>query len=67
MSVMFYRAVVQLVLLFGADTWVLSEAVSRKIEGVHMGFLRRIMRKRAVRQKYGTWWQVAAETVLEKA
>ena len=38
----------------------------RKLEGVHMGFLRRISRQRAVQQKDRTHMQVAAETVLEK-
>ena len=42
-SAIFYRAVVQSVLLFGEETWVWSEAMSRKIEGVHMGLLQRIM------------------------
>ena len=32
-----------------------------------MGFLRLIMRQRAVQQKYGTWRQVTAATVMEKA
>ena len=35
----FYRAVVQAVLLFGAETWVLLSAMLNKIEGVHVGFL----------------------------
>ena len=30
-STMFYRVVVQIVLLFGAETWVLSEAMSRNL------------------------------------
>ena len=38
-SVKFYRAVVQAVLLFGAETWVLSTEMLTKIEGVHMGLL----------------------------
>ena len=59
-SAMFYRALVQTVLLFGAETWVLSEAVSRKLEGVHVGFLRQITGQRAVRQEDGTWRQVAS-------
>ena len=66
-SAMFYRLVVHTVLLFGADTWVFSEAVSRNMEGVHVGFLRRITVHRAVRQEDGTWRQVAAEKLLEKS
>ena len=36
-SEMFYRAVVQAVLLLGAETWVFLEAMYRKMEGVHVG------------------------------
>ena len=64
---MFYRAMVQVVLLFGSETWVLLEAMSRKLEGVHMGLLRKITGHKAVRRKDGTWRQVAAEKVLKKA
>ena len=35
----FYRAVVQVVLLFGAETWFLTEEIMHKLEGVHVGFL----------------------------
>ena len=38
-SAMFYQAVVQVVLVFGSDTWVLLEAMYQKLEGVHVGFL----------------------------
>ena len=41
--------------------------MSRKLEGVHVGFLQRIKRQRVVQQKDGTWRQVAAGTVIEKA
>ena len=44
---MFYRAVIQAVLLFGSETWILLEAMERKVEGTHTGFLRKIMWKRA--------------------
>ena len=35
----FYRSVVQVVLLLGAKTWVLSAAMLNNLEGVHVGFL----------------------------
>ena len=35
----FYRTLVQAVLLFGSETWVLMEAMLQKIEGLHVGFL----------------------------
>ena len=66
MSAMLYWSVVQAVLLFGAETWVLLEAMSRKLKGVRMGLLRQITGKREVRRKDRTWRQVAAENVLKK-
>ena len=38
-STNFYHAVVQPVLLFGAETWVLLAAMSKKLEGVHVNLL----------------------------
>ena len=35
----FYQEVVQVVLLFGEDTWVFLVALTRMLEGVHMVFL----------------------------
>ena len=35
----FYCTVVQTVLLFGSETWVLTLAMMKKLEFVHMGFL----------------------------
>ena len=48
LSAIFYQAVFHTVLLFWAETWVLSEAMSRNLEGVHVVFLRQITRQRAV-------------------
>ena len=45
----------------------MTEVMSWKLEGVHVGFLRNITGQMEVRRKYGTWWQVAVEEVLEKA
>ena len=44
-----YRAVVQAVLLFGAETWVLLEPMAQKLEGVHVGFLRKVTGKNQIR------------------
>ena len=41
-SAMFYQAVLQAVLIFGAETWVLLVEMSRNLEGVHVGFLRQV-------------------------
>ena len=42
LSAMFYRAVVQSVLIFGVNIWVLSEAMYRNMEGVNVIFLSQI-------------------------
>ena len=39
----------------------------RKMEGVHVGFLRQITGKRAMQRENGTWRKVSEEKVLEKA
>ena len=41
--------------------------MSRNLEGLHVGLLRRITGQREVQQEDRTWRQVAAEKVLEKA
>ena len=47
---MFYRAVVQAVLLFGADTWVLLAEIDNTLERVHVGFLVQVMVNTAIIQ-----------------
>ena len=64
---MFYWAVVQVVLLFGAETWVLLATISRKLEGVHVGILRNITGQREKKQRGGTWRNEAAAKVLKEA
>ena len=66
-SPMFYRVVVQKVLLFGAETWVFSEAMYSNMEVVHVGLLGWTMEQRAVRQEDGTWRQVSAEKFLDNS
>ena len=34
-----YRVVVQAVLLFGEETWVMLTVIAKKLEGTHVGFL----------------------------
>ena len=62
---MFYWVVVQAVLLFGAETWVLLAAMSRKLEGVHVGFLIQVTIQTAKRQRDGIWRSAAAARVLK--
>ncbi len=35
-SAKFYKAVVQLLLLYGSETWVLSKSVMTRLEGSHI-------------------------------
>ena len=42
-SANFYQALVQEVLLFGAETWVLTSTMLKKLEGLHVGFLRKVL------------------------
>ena len=45
-SEIFYRTVVQVVLLFRADTWVLLALMSQILEVEYVGFLWQVIRKR---------------------
>ena len=67
MSAMFYWAVVQEVLLFAVDTWVLSKVMYRNLEGVHMRFLRQTTGQKAKWQRDGNWRSEAAEKILKEA
>ena len=66
-SAAFYRAVVQVVLLFEAETWVLSVAVEKRIVVFHTGFLCKMAGKQARGQRYETWNQEWGERVLRAA
>ena len=41
-AVIFYRVVVQEILMYGSDMWVLLEEMENKVEGAHTGLLRQI-------------------------
>ena len=61
----FYRAVVQEVLLFGSETWVLTAAMLQNLKGVHVGFLRQVTRMKAQRLGEETWRKAGAGRVLQ--
>ena len=50
----FYRAVVQSVLIFGSEIWVLMEAIMQNIEGVCVGFPRQVTGEKAQRIRFET-------------
>ena len=62
---MFDRAVAQAVLFFGSETWVLSEAMERKVDVTHTCFLQNITGTLAQRIADGTWETPGAEVVQE--
>ena len=41
-SVLLYRAVIQMVLLVGLESWTMSDEIMKVVKGPHMGFLRQI-------------------------
>ena len=61
----FYRAVVQAIILYGLEAWVISVAMGRKIEGSHIVLVRQIMGKQARRIGDGMWETPGEEVVLE--
>ena len=61
----FYHALIQAVLLFGGDTWVLLAPMAHRLEGVHVGFLRQVTKLKAKILKGVSWRKVAADRVLQ--
>ena len=66
MSAIFYQAVVQTVLIFGEETWVLLGEISWKLKGVHMVFLRQIMGQKAKQHRDRIWRSEAVVKVLKE-
>ena len=56
MSDLFYRAVIQVILLFRLNAWELSDAMMKIVEGNHVGLLHNITRKRS-RWNYDEAWE----------
>ena len=63
----FYRAVVQAILMYGLETWVLLAEMEKKVEGAQTGFLRQITGKQVWRIVDGAWETPRAEVVREAA
>ena len=51
----FYVAVVQEVLLFGSETWVLKPQLDKALEGFHHQVVLWMAGMGPKRQQYGTW------------
>ena len=61
---MFYRAVIQEILLFGSDSWAISDTVMKAVEVIHVDFLYQITGKRVRCKSDGAWETLTAEEVL---
>ena len=55
----FYRVLVQAVLLFGADTWVLLAPMVQRLEVVRVGLLRHVTKLKAKILGGGSWRKLA--------
>ena len=66
-SGMFYKAVVQSVLLFGSETWVLSQPMLKALEGFHRRVAWRIAGKQPyLDRRMGEWVYPPIDKVLEE-
>ena len=54
----FYHAVVQAILLFGPETWVLLATMAQRLWGAYVVFLHQVTVKNANRLSDGSWRQV---------
>ena len=64
---MFYRAVVQAILLYGLEKWVILAAMENKVERTDTVFLRNITEKQERWILDRTWETTRAEVVQESA
>ena len=63
---LFYKATVQAVLLFGSETWNVTPAILRGLEGFHVRAARRMAGMMPTRDTSGKWEYPASGEVLEK-
>jgi hypothetical protein len=64
----FYKAIVQSVLLYGSETWVISAANMRKLASFHPHGCARFISNRHIQpDDEGTWTYPSNESVLEDA
>ena len=65
---MFYKAVVQAVLLYGSETWALTETAMRVLEGFHIRHAYRMARVNIPRRNSstGVWTYPSSADVLNE-
>ena len=67
MSGNFFNAVLQQVLLFGEETWVVSLMMERALSAFLHGAARRLTGRQPRRGKYGEWHYPSLEGAMEEA
>ena len=63
----FFKAVVQQVLLFGAETWVVTPKMERALSEFLHGAARRLAGRQLRREKDGDWHYPSLEGVMKEA
>ena len=63
----FYKVVVQTVLLYGSESWVISKRQLRVLESFHRRVARYLCRRHTRRREDGTWEYPSSKEVLEEA
>ena len=63
-SAKFYKAIVQSVLLYGSETWVLSSAVMARLEGFHIRAAYRMAKEHVPRRGANLQWVYPSSAVV---
>ena len=63
----FYETVVQAVLLYGSETWVLSEEMVRLLNSFHNRCARHLTQRHIRQEQDGSWTTPPSTEVLEEA
>jgi len=63
----FYRAVVQAILLYGSETWVLTNCQLKRLSNFHARVARYLAGRHIQQNEDGTWVQPPTTNVLEEA
>ena len=66
-SVNFFKAVVQQVLLFGAETWVVTPMMERALSTFKHGAARRLTGRQPRKGRYGKWYFPSMEGAMQEA
>ncbi len=63
----FYKAIVQSVLLYGAESWAITKSVEKKLRSFHRRCARYITRRHIRQNEDESWTCPASDSVLEEA